>query len=102
MQAGAIFVTGKKCVKISFNLNIAVLQSFPGLHVIFYRLKKTSLFSLVQIPAKICHYRVEMFVSEKENTDVKIIIPSSIANHIAIAVLLQIIAIRYFLKIVQP
>ncbi len=45
-----------------------------------------------------------MFLNEKENNDVKLIIPSSIANHIAIAISVQnqIIPIRYFLKILQP
>ncbi len=43
-QGGAIFVMGEKCLKIPFNSNIAGLQSRPGLHIIFYRLKEASLF----------------------------------------------------------
>ncbi len=43
-----------------------------------------------------------MFINEKENIDVKMIIPPCIANHITLAISLQIVAIRYFLKIVQP
>ncbi len=38
-------------VKLQLNSNIVVLQSYPDLQIIFYRLKKT--FCLVQIPAKI-------------------------------------------------
>ncbi len=42
---GTIFVQGEICVsKYHFNPNIVVLQSFLGLHFIFYWLKKTSLF----------------------------------------------------------
>ncbi len=33
------------CVKIKFNSDVVVLQSLPGLHNIFHRLKKTSLFA---------------------------------------------------------
>ncbi len=35
-------------------------------------------------------------------TDLKMIIPSNIASDITIAISVQIIAFRYFLKIVQP
>ena len=42
-----------------------------------------------------------MFFNENENNDVKII-PFNIAHHIAIAISVKLIAIRSFLKIVQP
>ncbi len=44
LQGGAIFVLSVKCLKIPFDLNIAVLQSHPSLQIIFFRLKETSLF----------------------------------------------------------
>ena len=40
--------------------------------------------------------------NENENNDVKMIFPSNIANHIAIAISVKIITIRYFFKIIQP
>ena len=40
--------------------------------------------------------------NENENNDTKTIIPSNIVNHIAIAMSVKIIAIRYFPHIVQP
>ncbi len=43
-----------------------------------------------------------MFVNEKENIDVKMIGPSNITNYIAITISLQIIIVRYFLRIVEP
>ncbi len=46
MQGSAIFAKGEKCVsKYNFNLNIGVLQCFPGQHTMFYRLQKTFLFA---------------------------------------------------------
>ncbi len=42
-----------------------------------------------------------MFTSEKENNDVKMIIPYCIADYITIAMSLQIITITCFLKIMQ-
>ncbi len=42
-----------------------------------------------------------MFISEEEDDDVKMIIPPYISSLIAVAILVQIITIRYFLKIMQ-
>ncbi len=91
---------GEKCLKIPFNSNIAGLQSRRGLHITFYGLKEASLFGTY-----LCKNQtiiILMFINEKKKNDVKMIVPSSIANHVVIAISLQIIAIRYFFKIVQP
>ncbi len=84
-----------------FISNIVVLQSCPGSHITFYRLKKISLFG-----SDPCnnHTRIILifFFNENKNEDLKIVISSCIAIHIAIAILVQIIAITYFFKIVQP
>ncbi len=98
-QGGEIFVLSENCVKIQSNSNTAKLQGCD-LHFIFYRLKTTSLFGAD--PCKDHHNHFDTFIREKENNDVKKIIPSSIANHITVTISLHIIAIRYFLKILQP
>ncbi len=85
--------------KIPFNSTITLLQNCPGLHIIFYRPKRTSLF--VTDPCKNLTMLILMFINEKESKDVKMIISSS-ADHIAFVLFVQIIAIRYFLHIVQP
>ncbi len=43
-----------------------------------------------------------MFFSKNENNDVEIIIPSNVTNHIATALSVQIMAITYFSKMMQP
>ncbi len=90
----------KKCVKILLNSNVAVLQSCPGLHIIYYRLKKTSLFGTDACKNHIIIILIHLLV--EKSGDLKVIILSSIANHITITISLQIIAIRHFLKMVQP
>ncbi len=83
---------GEKCFKIPFNSDIARLQSRPGLHIIFYRLKEASLFG--RQPCKNQTIIISICLSMKEKNDVNTIVHSSIANHIVIVVLLQIITIR--------
>ncbi len=39
---------------------------------------------------------------QNETNDAKLVIPSDVTNHITIAISDQIIAVRYFFKIVQP
>ncbi len=43
-----------------------------------------------------------MFFSENENNNVKMIIPSNRANHFAIAVSVQMVAIRLFFTLSSP
>ena len=66
------------------------------LHITLYRLKKTSLFGTDSHKHHIII--ILMFFNENENNDVKSIIPSNIANHIAIAISFKLIAMRYFLQ----
>ncbi len=44
------------------------------------------------------HNHFNMFIHEKEKNDIKMIVPSGIANHIVIAISLQIITIRFFIQ----
>ncbi len=85
--------------KIVISSNIVLLQSCLGPHITLYRLKKTSLF--LKDP---CNNHtliiLKSFFIENEYKDFKIQISSYIAIHIAVSV--QIVAIRYFFKIVQP
>ncbi len=91
---GAIMLKGKCVSKMSFNSNIAVLQSCLGPHISFYRLKKTSVFGQDLCNNHYNHFNI--FLNENEFKDLKIIISSYIAIPIAISV--QIITIRYFFK----
>ncbi len=69
---------GEKCLKIPFHSNVAVLQSRPGLHIIFYRLKEASLFGTG--PRKNHIIIILMFINEKEKNHLKMSIPSSIVQ----------------------
>ncbi len=87
-----IFVMGE----INLNSDIVLLQNCPGLHVILYRLKKTSLFGAD--PCKHHTMVISMFFSENDNNDVKVIIPCNLKNHTASTIQVQIIAIKYFFQ----
>ncbi len=65
------------CVKIQFNSNFVVLQSCSGLHIIFYKLKRTYLF-FTDHCKKLYHNLINMFFSENENNYVRIVILSDI------------------------
>ncbi len=85
-----------KCVsKMSFNSNIVVLQSCLDPQITFYRPTKTFLFG------KDPHNNHTITILISEYMDLKIIISSYTAIHIAIAISVQIIVIRYFFKNVQ-
>ncbi len=87
-----MFVTGEKCLKITFNSDIAVLQSHPGCRQTLQTLENICVqYTSLQ---KSHHNHFNMFINKKEKNDVKMIIPFCIANHITIS--LQITAIRYF------
>lgn len=73
------------------------LQTCPGLHIIFYRLKKTHLFGTD--PCKNHIVNIKICFSVNMNNYVKMIIPSNIAN----AKSIKRITIRYsFQKNIQP
>ncbi len=85
--------TKEKCVSTAHIL-IEISRSCRvlGLHVIFYGLKETSVFR--SDPCKNHSTITFMFVSENESNDVKIIIWSNITNHNAVAISIQITAMR--------
>lgn len=74
---------------------LSIEVSWPT--ITFYRLKKNL------GPCKKSHHNdhVNVFFNENESNGAKMIIPSNIVNHIAIAISVKIIAKRYFFQIVQ-
>ncbi len=71
-----------------------------ALHVMFYRLKKTSL-----VARETCKNHLIIFIkffNENENNDVKMMFSSNFKNHVEIAISVQIIAIRYFSESCSP
>ncbi len=98
---GAQYLLKEKyvCVKIPLNSNIVVLQGWCGIHIIFYKLKKTSLFG--SDPFK-SHIIIKMFFSENLNNYVKINFSFNGENHMTFAVSFQKSQLHIFSKLCNP
>ncbi len=64
--------------------------------IVFYRC-----LCLVQIPATIAPQSFCMFFSENENNRSKIIVLSNATNHVSVAILIKVTAVRYSLTIAR-
>ncbi len=82
-QESTKFVRGETCVSKYHYLNIVELQSRAGLHITFFRLKKTSVFNTYS--CKNIKTTILTYFNKNENEVVKMIIPSIITNHFEIA-----------------